>query len=316
MTAVSHVYLRDSLGWLAVIMCFVPGTCWADSTTSEPLRIERNAATLAVSRGNEPVLVYNMQSPSVPEGIDPIYRRSGFLHPVRSPQGRTVTATFPVDHAHQHGVFSAWVKTSYDGRSVDFWNLAGGTGRVVHERVVSTFASANSSGFEVDLLHRVEGNPPIDVLRERWKVTVYTAPASYNCFDVETVQSAITNKPLTIHQYHYGGVALRGPTRWVTNADADLASKNDPLREPSSFLNDHRSDRIQGNHEHAKWVAMTGAIDGQPVTVAVLCHRDNFRAPRRRDCTRPNPTSVLHRASMGRSISMVTIHIERGTATW
>jgi hypothetical protein len=45
------------------------------------------------------------------------------------------------------------------------------------------------------------------------------------------------------------------------------------------FLNDRGSDRIKGNHEHAQWVALTGHMDGQTVTIAVLCHRDNFRAP-------------------------------------
>jgi hypothetical protein len=50
-------------------------------------------------------------------------------------------------------------------------------------------------------------------------------------------------------------------------------------RDPGEFLNDHGSDRIRGNHEHARWVALTGRMDGHAVTITVLCHRDNFRAP-------------------------------------
>ena len=41
----------------------------------------------------------------------------------------------------------------------------------------------------------------------------------------------------------------------------------------------NRADRITGNHEHARWVSLTGQISGQPVTITVLCHRGNFRAP-------------------------------------
>lgn len=45
------------------------------------------------------------------------------------------------------------------------------------------------------------------------------------------------------------------------------------------MLNDLGSDRIKGNHEHARWVSVTGQIDSQPVTITVLSHRDNFHAP-------------------------------------
>ena len=79
----------------------------------------------------------------------------------------------PLDHPHQQGIFSAWVNTTYDGQAVNFWDLAGGTGRVLHERVVSTFQDDDTAGFEVDMVHRAEGPPAVDVLRERWKITVY-----------------------------------------------------------------------------------------------------------------------------------------------
>jgi hypothetical protein len=246
---------------------------------AQSLRIEQTESAISVSQDGHAVLVYNLQSPDVPTGIDPVYRRSGFLHPVNSPRGRTVTATFPVDHPHQHGIFSAWVNTSYDGRQVDFWNLAGGTGRVLHERVVASFTNADAAGFEVDLVHRVESKPPVDVLRERWRIVVYPTDGTEHRFDLETIQTALTDKPLIVHQYHYGGVALRGPARWLTPNDGDSKQRPDEPREPSSFLNDVRSDRIVGNHQHARWVALTGTEDGQPVTIGVLCHRDNFRSP-------------------------------------
>ena len=71
----------------------------------------------------------------------------------------------------------------------------------------------------------------------------------------------------------------RDGLRWLTAADSDARRHPDREREPSRFVNDLGSDRIKGNHEHAKWVALTGGVDGKPVTIAVLCHADNFRAP-------------------------------------
>src|SRR6185436_3329477 len=52
------------------------------------------------------------------------------LHPVRTPSGAIVTDQFPPDHAHQSGIFFAYTKTKFEDRDVDFWNLAGGKGRV------------------------------------------------------------------------------------------------------------------------------------------------------------------------------------------
>lgn len=243
------------------------------------LSLTETAETISVSHGETQVLVYNKKSPPVPDGIDAVYARSGFLHPVASPAGGGVTAAFPFDHPHQHGIFSAWVRTTWNGRDIDFWNLAGGTGRVLHQRVVGVFSSDEATGFEVDSIHRAVQPPVVDVLRERWKVSVYPTPDSHHCFDIETTQTALTEVPLVVSKYHYGGMALRGPTQWLLPADRDSSEAANIPGQTSFFVNDAGSDRKQGNHEPARWVALSGVADGAPVSIAVLCHRDNFRAP-------------------------------------
>ena len=246
---------------------------------SVPLKIEESENTITVKQEGQTVLTYNKVSPPVPEGIDKVYARSGCLHPIGTPHGRVITEMFPPDHAHQHGVFSAWVNTTFEEKPVDFWNLPGRTGRVLHEKTITTFQDREKAGFEVDLLHRVLMEPAVDVLRERWKITVYPTDGTYHCFDLDTTQSAITDKPLTINEYHYGGLALRGPTRWLTGNDGYARNNPGLEREESNFVNDLGSSRAQANHEHARWVALTGRVDGKPVSIAVLCHEKNFRAP-------------------------------------
>ncbi|MBC8357241.1 MAG: PmoA family protein [Planctomycetes bacterium] len=253
--------------------------CPASVVVAESFEVVETDDLITVTRGDNIVVTYNKVSPPAPSGIDKIYERSGCLHPVVSPQGKVVTEMFPFDHPHQHGIFSAWVKTTYDGQPIDFWNLAGRTGRVLHERVVSKFQEGDAAGFEVDLIHRVVTEPPVDVLRERWKITVYPTNGTYHCFDLETTQAAITDKPLKLSEYHYGGIVLRGPTRWLTAKDSGARKHPDLVREPSGFLNDLGSDRVKGNHQHAKWVALSGKVDGKPVSIAVLSHEENFRAP-------------------------------------
>lgn len=256
----------------------------AKTLSRDNLQLEETDSTVTVRQAGRIVLTYNKLSPAVPDGIDPVYARSGFLHPVASPAGCVVTEAFPFDHAHQHGIFTAWVKTTWQDREIDFWNLAGGTGRVLHQRIVSTFADDDGIGFEADLIHRAEKEPVVDILRERWKVTVFPTDGSYHVFDLQTTQFALTGTPLRIQKYHYGGVACRGPVRWLTADDSfarkQPAGSTTPLvREPGEILNNLGSDRITGNHEHARWVSLTGRISGQTVTITVLCHRENFRAP-------------------------------------
>lgn len=248
-------------------------------SSANGLRLSEDDVTIRISSSEVPIVVYNKQSPPVPEGMKRVYHRSGFLHPVCSPAGKTVTATFPFDHPHQHGIFSAWVRTTYRDRAIDFWNLAGGTGRVLHQRVVSTFANDRATGFEVDLVHRAQQPPVVDILRERWKISVYPTNGTHHCFDLETTQKAVTDAPLIVNQFHYGGIAVRGPVRWLQARDGDLQKGDDVVHEPSSFLNDLGSDRKKGNHEHARWVCLTGRIDAAPVSIAMLCRAENFRAP-------------------------------------
>ena len=235
--------------------------------------------TITLSSHGKTILVYNKVSPPVPTGMNPLYQRSGFLHPVMSPSGKTVTAAFPADHAHQQGIFCAWVKTTWNGREIDFWNLAKNSGTVLHQRVIGTSVTEQGLSFEVDLIHRATQSPIVDILRERWKITALPTDGSYHAFDLHTVQQAQTDQPLVVQQYHYGGAAIRGPMRWLTGKDVDKFLADGESTEPTEFLNDQGSDRVKGNHQHSKWVTMTGQIDGQSVTIAVLCHPNNFRAP-------------------------------------
>jgi len=258
---------------------WLTATFLANVAAAQSLKIIETDHTITVMRGDRSVLTYNKVSPPAPAGTDPIYERSGCLHPVMSPKGRTVTAMFPFDHPHQNGIFSAWVKTTYDNAPIDFWNLAGRTGRVLHERVISTSEKDGKASFEVDLLHRKETPPTIDILRERWKITVYPTPPAYYCFSLELTQTAITDKPLLVQKNRYGGLAVRGPARWLTVDDSQLPNDSVAHLEPCEMLNDSGSDRIKGNHEHAKWVALSGLVDGKPVTIVVLNHPGNFRSP-------------------------------------
>lgn len=50
-------------------------------------------------------------------GIEPDYRRSGYVHLIHTPTGQDLTGDLPADHAHQHTLFFAWTKSGCRGLS-------------------------------------------------------------------------------------------------------------------------------------------------------------------------------------------------------
>ncbi len=271
----SSLFLRDRIETFAVPHQYV------SHLSSGPLQLDESERSIEIRIDGRHLLTYNKQSPPVPEGMDPAYERSGFLHPVSSPDGIVVTTTFPFDHAHQHGIFSAWVKTRWMDRELDFWNLAKKSARVLHQRVNQTFLTQGTVGFEADLIHQTASNPQVDILRERWKITARKTSGNHFQFDLHTVQTALTNQPLRIEKYHYGGVGYRGPVNWLTEKDegAKRAANEGIKLEPFDFINDQGHRRVEGNAEHTKWVVATGKVEGRAVAIVTMCHSHNFRAP-------------------------------------
>ena len=92
-----------------------------------------------------------------------------------------VTDDFPPDHAHQHGLFFAWVNTTFDGRKVDFWNQHNRTGRVGNDPddPGPTFNGGPiRAEFSAALRHDDLTAPggPAPVLDETWAITAYDIP--------------------------------------------------------------------------------------------------------------------------------------------
>ena len=76
------------------------------------------------------VLRYNHALMPPPEGQDPLYTRSGFIHPLWSPAGAVLTNIHPKDHYHHLGVWMPWTMATFEGRDIDFWNLKKGNATV------------------------------------------------------------------------------------------------------------------------------------------------------------------------------------------
>jgi hypothetical protein len=229
--------------------------------------------------GGHVALTYNYATIDPPAGLDPVYRRSGFVHPLSTPSGRVVTADFPPDHAHQHGLFFAWVNTVFNGHKVDFWNQASRTGRVRGLAVLGTESGPLLGQVKARLWHEdITGAVPMPVLGETWTLRVYSVTGTY-LVDFESVQTCAGARPLEINKYLYGGLGLRGTSAWF-DPKAEGENPPDPSRNgQSDFLTSEGKTRANGNHSRPRWVDLSGRLDGQFAGVTVLDHPGNFRFP-------------------------------------
>ena len=262
---------------IAVVVLFC-SLCMASLPVSAgELKLTETDDTIRITQRGKPVLEYIKTARPVPEGIEKHFSRSGYIHPVYTPTGQELTGDYPADHAHQHALFFAWTKGGYNGQKVDFWNQAKDLGRIEFREVVDVHRGEQKVSFSVKHAFKVKeksGDKWVDVLHEVWTVTVHQTPADHFLFDIVSVQQCVTDKPLTLPQYRYGGMAIRGNYQW-------LKEKEDHSIEPGDvqYLTSDGKDRWEGNHTRPNWVSFSGEIDGQDVSATVFCSPKNFRAP-------------------------------------
>lgn len=229
---------------------------------------------ILVTVNERPVLQYNHAAIEPPAGLDKAYRRSGYIHPVFDPEGRALTDDFAPDHPHQHGLFFAWTNTTFEGRHLNFWEQQRKTGSIEHVSIESQSGGPVFGQFMVRLRHAdltaPGGKKP--VLDETWLVRVFAAVDPF-LFDITSVQRCAGESPLTINQYHYGAMALRGTRLWLTGKESQAADAE------SDFLTSEGKGRSDGNHSRPKWVDLYGKLDGRFSGIAVLGHPENFRFP-------------------------------------
>ncbi len=229
---------------------------------------------LRISVGGTEAVTYRMDKEDLPRpDIKPEYKRAGYIHPVRTAAGTVVSDDYPVQHVHHHGIWTAWVRTAFQGRAPDFWNMAQKLGTSEFVGLDWTWSGPVHGGFVAR--HRMldlSAPAPVPVLNETWEVTAYAVPAvagapALRVFDVLLTQICATNDPLVLPVYHYGGLGFRGRGEWF-GADKGF------------FLtSEGETDRVKANGKSMRWVHHYGAVEGGVAGVTVLGHPGNPRAP-------------------------------------
>ncbi len=266
---------RQSQGWF-ILEQLSAGESRTYQFNNEPVTIDptvsksidSNTITLSVNRND--VISYFHGDNHPPESLDERYKRGGYIHPVRSPNGVILTNHLDPDgHPHHSGIWSAWTNTEFEGRTPDFWNVHDNTGRVDQmDSLDISWEGPVHAGFRakhqfVDL----SAPSPMVALNEEWDVRVYPSVGGGNVhvFDLKVTQTANTGHPLKLPEYRYGGVGFRGHPDWDGTENA-------------TFLTSEGLGR-DGHATRVRWTHIGGYSDGELAGISILGHPNNYRHP-------------------------------------
>lgn len=245
----------------------------AASLSAAKLKVTETEEAITVTRGETLVLRYHKAEVAPPPEADPIFHRSGFIHPLCAPNGEPVTGIHPKDHFHHLGLWHAWVKTKHGKDTPDFWNLKTRTGRVRFVKTLDVLEAPTKGGwvgFTVEQGHvAYKGAEKKEtlVLREQLQIQVRFEDGN-NVVSYLVKQENVSKETLVLPAYRYGGcLAYRAPHHWnKTNSD---------------YLTSQGLDRSNSHQSRAKWVAMHGPTKKGVATLTVMIHPDNHDFPQR-----------------------------------
>lgn len=177
-----------------------------------------------------------------------------------------LTDGMPPDHMHQHGILFAWMKTTFEGRSLDFWNARRQQGETRHVGLGNVVSGLVWAGF-TSRLQYVDRTAPGGLkatLNENWDVRVYRRSDGF-VFDLSSMQTCAGASPLTLNKFIYGGLCVRGNSAWLEGDQGD-------------FLTSETYNRTNGNHTTPQWGDLWGRLKGKPSGITSFCHPANIRA--------------------------------------
>jgi hypothetical protein len=225
---------------------------------------------LDIKIGDESVLRYNHAIVPPPEGQDPLFERSGFIHPMWSPAQAVLTNIHPADHIHHVGLWMPWTKTHFEGRDVDFWNLKAGQGTVRFVKFACEGGGPVFGGFRAMQEH-VNLNAPGGekvALNEMWDVRVWNTGGADKGFwivDFTSTQECASSSPLELPAYRYGGFGFRATAEWKEGV--------------ADYLTSEGKNRKNGHSTRAKWCITYGPTSKGDAGIVFMGHPTNREFP-------------------------------------
>lgn len=234
------------------------------------LRMETNQENTTVFLNGQAILSYVHSETPAPEGENPLYHRSAYIHPLCSPAGEVLTRIQPPDHWHHYGIWNPWTHTRIDTTRVDFWNLAEGQGRVRFAEYLDRFEGKKESGFMVRHEHvwTPQDMQEVVAINETWKILVSDAGGESYTMDMVVTLNCPLEDGILLEAYRYGGgLGFRATEKWGSDNSTILTSEG--------------KTRKDADGSRGRWILLEGessAAQGRS-GILYLSHPDNREHP-------------------------------------
>jgi len=235
----------------------------------EVIKASSKDGALIIHKGNQNLLQYYYNTVYPPPGVDTAYKRSGFIHPLWSPNGQVLTRIQPPDHYHHYGIWNPWTQVEYEGDKIDFWNINSRQGTVRFANFASVRNGAVFSEFKAlheHIVFKKTGDEKV-ALNEIHGVRVYSPLDDRDVFIVDfNIQLNCANEsPFRILEYRYAGLGWRTTEKWD--------NKN------SMVLTSEGKTRKDADGSKARWCIVQGEIDDDYAGVVMMSFPTNYNYP-------------------------------------
>ena len=213
--------MRPQIFFLLLVMLSI-------SCSSQKLTLVTGDTETTIYLEEKTVLSYVHSETLPPEGVDPIYKRSAYIHPPWSPGGEPLTRIQPDDHYHHYGIWNPWTRTHFGEYKVDFWNLKAGQGTVRFVEYIDKFEGKDRAGFVVkhDHIYYLEDGTEEVAIEEIWEVTASTSKEGPYLVDLTTILTTPLAGGITLEAYRYGGgLGFRATEKWGDDNSSVLTSE-------------------------------------------------------------------------------------------
>ena len=203
-----------------------------------PLTQNISDGKLIISSQTTDLLTYQFSMVYPPAGVDTAFKRSGFIHPLRTPHGQILTRIQPPDHYHHYGIWNPWTHVLFEGDTLDFWNLAKRQGTIRFSKFLSQTENENYCEYEALHQHVVfekDGSEKV-ALNEIQKVRIYPPENDRYIVDLTLTYECATESPFKILQYRYAGLGWRATEAWNNTNSQVLTSSGKTRKDADGSL--------------------------------------------------------------------------------
>lgn len=232
-----------------------------------PIRADKQADDLILKRPDEkPLLTYRYTIKAPPQGVDPLYGRGGYIHPLYTPSGKVLTRIQPPDHYHHYGIWNPWTKISYEGKEYDLWNLKDNKGTVRFVKFDQIDQGPVSAGFDAVHDHVIfDSGQEESIIRENWKIQVFPVDEHRYICDITSELKPTEKQDVILKEYRYAGLGFRATEQWNNKNSEVRTSSGKTWKEADGSLE--------------RWTIVSGDLGGTQGGILFMSFPGNYNFP-------------------------------------